>query len=225
MSKETASGPTFAELAERFQSVQTAMVADALDELGHSNCTLPPDIRPLRRGMRVAGPAFPVRGRGSARPLDRVAARLKALEMLASVPAHHVAVFEANDGGGFSSHVGEVHATSLQARGAAGTITEGGCRDTEQVLRLGYPVFCRYNTPQGSLPRSEIVGWPQAITIGPVIIEPGDYIVGDSDGVVVVPAALRDKVLTKAEAVAASERNVLQEIRRGVHPLDAFRAG
>jgi regulator of RNase E activity RraA len=143
--------------------------------------------------------------------------------MLAAVPAFHVAIFEANDSIGFSSHVGEFHATCLKAQGAVGTITEGGCRDVEAVLELDYPVFCRYSTPQDSLARWEIVDWGEPITIGPVGIQTGDYIVADSDGVVVVPAAVREEVLKRSESKAARESTVRDEIQKGDQPLEALR--
>lgn len=214
----------FPALARRFASVQASMVADVLDGMGRVTQTLPPDIRPLDRGMRIAGPAFTISGRASEGTHERVGLLHKALEILGSVPAHHVVIVESADGIGFSAHVGEFHATTMQARGAAGTVTQGGARDIEQVLDLGYPVFCRYNTCQDGLPRWEIVDSQCPITIGSVTIEPGDYVLGDTDGVVVIPASLRDQVLESAEAFAASENSILEEIKRGVHPLEALLA-
>lgn len=215
---------TITELAQRFGKVQTAMLADALDELGYLKCTLPPDIRPVASGMRFAGPAYTVTGRRSAEPLDRMTTLRQALKVLGSVPADHVCVFEANDGAGFSAHIGEFHATCMVANGAVGSITDGGSRDTKELTALGYPVFSRYKTPQDSLPRWEMLDTGRNITIGDVEIEPGTFLVADEDGVIAVPNEVRDKVLTMAETAAAEEAGILDEVKKGVPPLDAFLA-
>lgn len=215
---------SLAEIAERFSKVQTAMLADALDELGQLKCTLPAEIRPVADGMRFAGPAYTVTGKRSTEPLDRMTTLRQALKVLGSVPADHVCIFEANDGAGFSAHIGEFHATCMRVNGAVGSVTDGGSRDTRELTELGYPVFSRYKTPQDSLPRWEMLDTGRTITIGDVVIEPGDYVVGDADGVVVIPAELRDKVLAMAETAASEEVGILDEVKKGVPPLDAFLA-
>lgn len=62
----------------------------------------------------------------------------------------------------------------------------------------------------------------RTVTVGDAVIRPGDYVVADADGVVVIPTELRDKVLGMAEAAAADEPNILDEVRKGMPPLDAF---
>lgn len=213
-----------AEIAERFSQVQTAMLADALDELGELHCTLPPDIRPVDDSMRFAGPAWTVTGKRHREPQDRMVTLRQALKVLGATPPGHVCIFEANDENGFSAHIGEFHATCMMTNGAVGSVTSGGSRDTKELRGLGYPVFSRYKTPQDSLPRWEMLDTGRNIKIGDVEIVPGDYIVADVDGVVVIPAHLRDQVLEMAERAAADEVGILDEVKNGVHPLDAFLA-
>jgi 4-hydroxy-4-methyl-2-oxoglutarate aldolase len=215
---------SLADIAARFSKVQTAMLSDALDELGELKCTLPAEIRPVADDMRLAGPAWTVTGRRSAVPLDRMVTLRQALKILGSVPADHVCIFEANDEDGFSAHIGEFHATCMVTNGAAGSVTSGGSRDTKELRALGYPVFSHYKTPQDSLPRWEMLDTGRSIKIGDVAIAPGDYVVADIDGVVVIPAHLRDKVLEMAETAAAEEVGILDEVKKGVPPLDAFLA-
>lgn len=214
-----------AELARRFERVQTAMLADSLDELGHLNCTLPPSIRPVAKGMRFAGPAFTVVGQASDVPLNRMKTLRGALKVLGEVPAGHVCVFEANDGEGFSGHIGEFHASCMRARGVVGSLTDGGSRDSAELSELGYPVFSRYTTPQDGLPRWEIVGTGRNVTLGDVLIRPGDYVVGDDDGVVVIPIELLEEVLEAAEKAAADEAGSREQVAQGVSPLEAFFPG
>lgn len=216
MSMSDSMSGDLAALADRFKAVQSAMVADVLDGMGHRAQTLPPNIRPLRPGMAVVGPAFTARGRATPEPVDRAEVLNTTLDGLARAPQHHVLVVEANDGDTYSSHVGEFHSTVMQALGVAGTVTEGGARDAEQIAKLGYPVFSGYQTPQDGLPRWRMEEFQVPIRIGNVAISPDDYVVADTDGVVIVPAAIIELVLTEAEGFARGENEILEQVRRGV---------
>jgi 4-hydroxy-4-methyl-2-oxoglutarate aldolase len=197
----------------------TAAVADVLDALGYPNQTLPPEITSLQPGMRVTGPAFAVEGRprpgGEYEPSIR-----RILELLGAVPSGHVAVYATNDRS--CAQFGELSATSLKARGVAGVVLDGGCRDVDFIRREGFPVFARFVTPQDSVPRWEVVEWGHQVAIGEVRVATGDHVVADSDGVVIVPADLRDDVLARAQAVVGTENEVRRAVRAGMAPLEAF---
>ena len=197
----------------------TAAVADVLDSLGLRRQTLAPTIGPLRPGMRLEGPAFAVEGRPRAEA-DYEASIRRILEMLGAVPAGAVPVYATNDDE--AAQFGELSATALQAKGCPGVVLDGGCRDVAFIEEAGFPVFCRYATPQDSVPRWECLDWGHRVTIGGVEAATGDWLVADADGVVVVPAALRGEVLEKARAVAGTESQVREAVRRGVAPLDAY---
>lgn len=206
-------------MRDRFARVYTAALADILDGRGLRDQTLPPSIRPLEDGMRLAGPAFTVTGR----PVDVTdwdGALRRVLGMLGSVPAGHVAVYScAHD---VSAHLGELSVTSLQARGVAGCVLDGGVRDTRFIRDTGFPVFSRYVTPEDSTWRWGLTATEEPITIGRVRISPGDWVVGDEDGVVVVPAAIAEGVLAEAEAKAATESSIREAVRAGATPLEAY---
>jgi 4-hydroxy-4-methyl-2-oxoglutarate aldolase len=206
--------------AERFRAVYTGALTDMLDRRGLLRQTLPPELAPLRRGLRLAGPAFTVEGRTHAGHEYDTSIR-KILAMLGEVPGGHVAVYQTNDRE--SAHFGELSATSLAARGCAGVVLDGGCRDVDYILDSGFPVFCRYTTPQDCVPRWELTATNVAVTIGEVRIEPGDWIVADSDGIVSVPAASADDVLAEAEAKVSTESEIRVAVRDGVLPLEAYR--
>jgi regulator of RNase E activity RraA len=197
----------------------TAAVADVLDSLGLDRQTLPPAIGPLSPGMRLRGPAFAVEGRPRADAEYEPSIR-RILEMLGAVPPGHVPVYATHDDG--AAQFGELSATTLEAKGCPGVILDGGCRDVAFIERTGFPVFCRYATPQDSVPRWECREWGHRVTIGDVEVATGDWVVADADGVVVVPAALRDEVLEKAAAVVGTENRVREAVRRGVPPLEAY---
>jgi 4-hydroxy-4-methyl-2-oxoglutarate aldolase len=204
---------------ERFGAIYTAALADILDARGLHAQVLPPSIRPLERGMRLAGPAFTVSGR-PARTTDYDAALRKVLAMLGDVPAGHVAVYAcAQD---ISAHLGELSVTSLQARGAAGCVLQGGCRDVRFILETGFPVFSSHVSPDDSTYRWELEDTQVQIAIGAVAVEPGDWVVGDDDGVVVIPQGLAEEVLAEAERKVATETEIRDAVREGMPPLEAY---
>lgn len=206
-------------MRERFTAIYTAALADVLDARGLRDQTLPPSIRPLEPGTRLAGQAFTVRG-APARTEDYDAAIRRVLAMLGDVPAGHVAVYACEQD--VSAHLGELSVTSLKARGVAGCVLDGGCRDVRFVLEEGFPVFCRFVTPEDSTWRWELEETQVPITIGRVRIEPGDWVVGDDDGVVVVPRAVAADVLAEAEAKASTENEIRAAVRDGMPPLEAY---
>jgi 4-hydroxy-4-methyl-2-oxoglutarate aldolase len=206
--------------AVRFAGVYTAAVADVLDRRGLLAQTLPPELAPLQAGMRLAGPAYPVEGR----PAEDVGydAQMRAfLEMLGSVPAGHVAVYQTHDRA--SAQLGELSVTSLKARGCAGVVIDGGCRDVEAIVREDFPVFARYTTPQDSVPRWELAAHGDlTIEIGGVQVSLGDWVVADADGIVVVPRDVVDEVLGEAEQKASVENEIRAAVRDGSPPLAAY---
>ena len=211
---------TTAELAARYTAVYTGAVTDVLDRLGRLEQTLPPAIRPLRPGMRLAGPVYTVEGRPN--PGADYDTSLRAtLEMLGAVPPGHVAVYQTHGEG--SAHLGELSVTSFKTRGCAGAVIDGGCRDVEYILREDYPVFSRHVTPQDCTHRWQVTGHGDVtIEIGGVLVAPGDWIIGDEDGVAVIPEALVTEALEAAEAMVQTENEIRDAVRDGVAPLDAY---
>ena len=210
--------PTVPNLAERFGAVYTAAITDVLDSLDRRAQTLPADIVPLSEGMTTAGPVFAVEGR--TQRLEREPSIRRILEMLGSIPADHVAVYQAGDD--TCAHFGELSATALRVRGCAGVVIDGGCRDIALVKATGLPVFARYATPQDAVTRWEVVDWGHSVEIGGVRATTGDYVVADGDGAVIVPADVRDEVLERAEAIVRTESEVRAAVLDGMAPLDAY---
>ena len=208
------------DLAARCDALYTAAIADILDRRGLTAQTLPPELVPLREGMRLAGPAYPIKGR-PAPGSDYDASLRKVLDMLGTVPAGHVSVYETNDRE--NAHLGELSATALKARGVAGAVIDGGCRDVDFILREDFPVFARFTTPQDSTGRWELVGHGDVeLLIEGVRVSRGDWIVADRDGIVVIPFAIAEEVVAEAEEKAATENQIRDAVRAGTSPLDAY---
>ena len=98
----------------------------------------------------------------------------------------------------------------------------GGVRDTDYIINLDFPVFSRYTTPNDVLGRWRLVDYNVPIEIEGTTVRPGDFVVGDRDGVVIIPQEITDEVLIEAEAVMNTENLVRKAILAGVHPLDAY---
>ena len=209
-----------ADLIRRFSALYTGALTDVLDRRGHLQQTLPPELHPLRPGTRLAGPVHPVLGRPH--PGHDYDTSIRAvLEMLGSVRPGHVAVYETNDR--VSAHFGELSATSLASRGCAGAVIDGGTRDAEYILREDFAVFSRYVTPQDCVPRWELLAHGDVtIVVGGVRVAPGDWIVGDRDGLVIVPGGQVHEVLAEAEAKVSTENEIRDAVRAGALPLEAY---
>ncbi len=197
----------------------TAAVADVLDALGLGRQTLPPAIGPLRPGMRLEGTVFAVEGRSHPGHEYETSIR-RILQVLGDVPAGHVPVYATADE--TCAQFGELSATALAAKGCPGVVTDGGTRDVEFIERQGFPVFCRHTTPLDSVPRWEVVAWGEEVEIGGVRVTTGDWVLGDADGVVIVPAARRDEVVARAREVVSAENDVREAVRDGITPLEAY---
>lgn len=204
---------------DRFLALYTGAVADVMDAGGRRDQVLPADIQPVTLSMKVAGPAFP----GLGVPTDDATHNdtAKRLAMLESVKPGSVSVWSCGGHGG-SAHWGEIMSRSVMERGCVGAVVDGGLRDTEFVLQLGFPVFCRFRSPASSIGRWDIVDWDCEIRIGTTLVRPDDWVFGDVDGVVVVPRDIVDDVLAESEAKVAKEALMRAELDRGDRITEVF---
>ena len=207
------------ELCDRYAELHPGAVADSLDALGYTRRTLSTGIGPLTADTRMAGLAFPVRGRPDRRA-DYEENIERFLRMLGDAPEHSVVAYETNDDR--AAHLGELSTTALAAGGCRGAVVDGGVRDVRFVLEQGFPVFSRYKTPADAPPRWRLDEWDVPARVGGVDVRPGDVLVGDVDGVVCVPKGVGEEVLERAEAKASTEDAVRTAVREGTDPLDAY---
>ncbi len=208
-----------ASLTERLGRCYSGAVHDVLRMMGHENIVLPPAIKAIAPGTKLAGPVWTVSGH-----VDRTKTRDETLlgwcTLLAKAPAGHVVVCQPN------THdialMGELSARTLQARGVLGYVVDGGSRDTDLVLAQGFPVFCALLTPADVVERWIPDRYGEPVTIGAVTIAAGDWLLGDRDGVVIVPAALIEDVVAKTEEVVATESEMRRALVGGMDPVEAY---
>jgi len=208
------------ELSRRYRALYTGAVSDVLDRLGLRNQALPHYIMPLTLDMAVAGPAFtgqgyPVADVGN----DDSDTRIRMLE---SIQPGTVSVW--SSAGHFeSAHWGEIMSHAARERGCTGAVVDGGLRDTRFILKMGFPVFCRFRCSASSIGRWEIKEWMVPITIGETIIHPDDFVFGDADGVVIIPKALTIEVLQKTEEIVQRENGMRAELAKGITVSEVYR--
>ena len=118
--------------------------------------------------------------------------------------------------------MGELSAETLKFRGVRGYVVDGGCRDTDVILALGFPVFCSFNTPSDIVGRWVPDRFGEPVTIGDVTIRTGDWLLGDRDGVVIIPGDIAADVVTRTEQVLRQENSVRTAILEGVDPQQAY---
>jgi regulator of RNase E activity RraA len=207
------------ELCDRYAALYPGAATDVMDELGLADQTLDNAIGPVAPEMSVAGVAFPVVGRPN-RSVDEEENVRNILRMLGEAPADSVLVYDTNDPQ--FSHIGELSVEALLARGCRGAVLDGGARDVGHILDSGFPTFTRHETPADAVPRWELLDWDVPAVVGGVRVEPGDVVLGDVDGVVVVPREHAVEVLERAEALVETEDEVRAAVREGTAPLDAY---
>jgi 4-hydroxy-4-methyl-2-oxoglutarate aldolase len=190
----------------------TGNIADCMGGRG----ALDPAIKPLAdspAGMRaVVGPAFPCQNA----PSDQ----LGAMAALAHAEAGDVIV-AATEGYTGTAVVGDLMLGMARNRGIAGLVTDGAVRDLGGIFRVGLPVFCagvNPDSPARTGPGS--AGLP--VTIGDATVHPGDIVVADSDGVVIVPQALLDKVIEKLAEVRVAEAEMEAKVDDGLEIPDSW---
>lgn len=187
--------------------------------MGHEHCVLPPAIKAIAPGTRLAGPVWTVSGR-----IDRTRSRDETLlswcTLLSRAPAGHVVVCQPHNHE--IALMGELSAQTLQARGVLGYVVDGGSRDTDLVLEQGFPVFCAFLTPADIVERWMSDRYGEPVVIGEVTISTGDYLLGDRDGVVIVPSRLVEEAVARTEAVVATESEMRRALIGGMDPVDAY---
>lgn len=183
-------------------------VSPSVHALAHS-------IAPLYRPIRLWGLAYPVMVRtGDNSAIHRAVSR---------APSGSVIVV-ATGQDTLRGYWGEILMEAALARGIRGLVIDGGVRDTRAIRERLFPVFCGATSIAGTTKTGPGV-FNQAIMITQVVVRPGDFVVGDDDGIVIVPPEITPQVLGAAEARVQKEAQIVQKIKEGVLTVDLFDLG
>ena len=209
-----------AKLCTRYRALYMPAVCDALYELGLPEQVLPTSLRPLFPEQRMVGEAFTVEGHsigsiGWEAGLKRMRSYLEIFEQL-TPDSVMVSVTPLSSHVG---HFGELTANAAKEKGCVGVVLDGNLRDTEGIRDIGLQVFFRDLSPLNGIGRWEMVAFQQAVKIGSVNVYPGDIVIAEFDGILVVPRVDAERVLEKSEEIASAEEHVRSDMREGISPL------
>jgi 4-hydroxy-4-methyl-2-oxoglutarate aldolase len=187
-----ATAPSLEQVRAAFTKASTGNVADAVDETTGVRGFMSPDMKPVFKA-KVIGPAVTVLLRRALRNDKRDWPNLQ-IQALDEAPAGSVVV-EVLEDGLDTAGIGNLMATTARVRGLAGMVIDGGARDVEELEEIGFPVWSRSLTPATSVGRYVPVAKNVPVVCGGVTVRPGDWIVADRTGVVVVPREALPRVL------------------------------
>ena len=212
----------------RLGGVSTATLTTQLFKRGLRNVFVQGVRRVSRAGPNMVGPAFTLRNIPAREDLDRMEVladpehpQRKSIE---TVPPGHVLVVDCR-GDTRAASAGGILLTRLEVRGVAGFVSDGCVRDTPEIAGMAFPVFCAGGSAPLNLVRHHAVDAQRPIACGGVAVYPGDVIVGDGEGIVVVPRHLADEIAVDAAEQESLEAFVIEEIKSGkplpgVYPPD-----
>ena len=201
------------------EKLYSAVVADVLDGLGHRQQTLGANLRDATSARRVCGRVYTAK----AEPVDAIPAEPYKLEMavIDAMQADDVLVVDAGNNLN-CSFWGELLSTACIAKGVRGAVMSTCTRDLWALEKMDFPVFAIGATPADSKGRIDVTAIGEPISIDGVNIKNGDYVIGDTDGVVIIPTEALDETLRLAQEKMAGENTVREDLAKGMPVTEAF---
>jgi regulator of RNase E activity RraA len=204
--------PDIIDELSRLAALSTSAVSDALDKLGIAGQAV--GIAPLDRSFRLVGRAWTLRYGPVGQDRGTVG------DFIDDLGPDDVVVLD-NQGRLDATVWGDLLTTTAHRRGVAGTVIDGVCRDIDRSLHLGYPVFSRGNWMRTGKDRVRVEATQTPVSIGGVRVEPGDLLLGDGDGLVVLPALRAEHILAAAEEIERAEQAIREAVDAGSSLRDA----
>lgn len=202
----------------QLKKVSTATVATCLFKLGLKNQFIQ-NVQPLAKGKpTMVGEAFTLRYIPAREDLNPISVfrdpKHPQREAVETCPEGSVLVFDSRKDARAAS-AGSILASRLMMRGAAGMVTDGGFRDSAEIAQLAMPAFHVKPSAPTNLTLHQAIDINVPIGCGDVAVFPGDVIIGDDDGVMVIPAHLADEVAAEAERMTLYEAFVMENVMKG----------
>jgi 4-hydroxy-4-methyl-2-oxoglutarate aldolase len=223
--------PSMQELIDRYRKLESALIYDTLNAMGLPHQQLSLEIQPLEINMVVAGPAFTckfaVSEASSKVASERVEYHASSYQMIRDIYEGCVLVQDVgNDpvAGGLGENMG----LSVQMQGCTGVVCDGGTRDKKALIAASFPVFSRFSSCTISWGRRRLIDYQIPIRLSGhltqwVTVNPGDFIFGDADGIIVVPQEYTLEVLEGAERVAELEEQQRAQLRAGIDREEVYK--
>jgi len=197
-----------------FEGMDTPTISDAMDKLGIPGQCL--GIAPLHNDARCLGPAYTVRFVPASKPVSTVG------DMQEGVPKGAVVVID-NGGRTDCTIWGDILTELALINDWSGAVIDGVCRDVSLAVETKFGIFSRGRYMRTGKDRVELDAINVPVSIGDAKVKPGDIVIGDADGVVVVPLDHAEEVSAVARKIAESEEGIRREIRKGTSLKEARR--
>lgn len=189
-----------------------AVVSDVLDSLGFLNQAMTANLRPIEPQMRVIGRAHTVLTSDIyERPKEPYRLEIESVDTLKPGDV----MVACTNGSERTCFWGELLSTAATARGATGCVIDGHTRDALRIIDMGFPLFCTGFRPVDSSYRSVVMDYGVPVTVGGVLVNPGDIIFGDFDGIVVIPKAQLGAVVERSLAKVEGENHSREMLANG----------
>ncbi len=208
------------EMRERYLKLYSGAVNDVLRFDYKMHAALPSQYQPLNREMKLCGRAFTVKGAPDITTDGEFEMRARMLEDLSE---GSIVIWDCT-GDTVTAQWGEVMTMAALRCGCRGAFING-IRDTDAILAQKFPVFLKYRTNVGMLGRFRMYYYQKPIRIGEIVINPGDWIFGDIDGAIRIPAEITLEVLEKAEALLSKEEEIRGMVNSGMKPTEVVASG
>lgn len=203
-------------LVSQLLAVSTPNVSDALDRLGIEGA--PRGILPIYPCAKIAGPAATLKVVPFGQAEESIV--LGTLRAIVKGGAGAVLVVDGSENPNVNS-LGGVAGATAKHNGLVGCVSDAVVRDVDEYKVYGLPVYCRGIAQQSVRGRSACAGYGMEIRLGGIRVRPGDYILADDNGTVVIPQERVAEVVAFAQKVRATEERVIAEIRAGADPVEA----
>lgn len=211
------------DVRSRYLALYSALVYDAMESIGIQGRAMSGGVYPLIHTMKVAGPAFTVHCVTTPSRDERL--HDMRLAMLKSMNEGCIQIRD-TQGDVSCGQFGEISAVAARAAGCAGAVIDGSTRDSNFLIDMDFPTFCRFRCPVEAFGRFMAVDYQVPIYVkgidGLLQINPGDFILGDNDGVVVVPEDKTMEVLTIAEQWCKDETKSRKAMADGRDPFEVY---
>jgi regulator of RNase E activity RraA len=203
-------------ISSQLLGVSTPNLSDALDRLGIDGA--PQNILPIYPCAKIAGPAATLKIVPHGKAEESTV--LGTLRAIVKGGAGSVLVIDASENPHLNCFGGVAGATSKH-HGLAGCVADGVLRDVDEYKGYGLPVYCKGIVQQSVRGRSSCAGYGIDVKLGGVRVRPGDYIVADENGTIVIPIEKLEEVIAFAQKVKATEERIIAEVRGGMDPVAA----
>lgn len=198
----------------RLKKLSSCVLSDAMDKIG-IRAVMSSTIKPIKSGTKLAGPVATIRRIKKEKVVEGDFSQYtKTLhEIIYNVEPGDIIVIDADKDTESASWGGNM-SVAAKAKNLGGAIIDGGARDRQEIEAMGFPMFCKSFVPSAGK-RLVTIGYNIPIICGGILIYPGDFVLGDDDGVVVIPQNRLEEVLSLAEKIEHNERKIAEYLKEG----------